>query len=99
MTLTKQTDAEVVEFCLEHKLEDKLEFVVEQMKLAFPDAQNVIVGMEHDPDSTDRYVMVDVVVHGPAKEVHSRHHECVMNITNALPWPQWTFIRTTYTLA
>jgi hypothetical protein len=99
MSLTKQTDDDVMAFCLEHKLTDKLALVVDLMNQAFPDAQRVTVGLEQDPESDDRYVMVDVVVHGPAKEVHRRHHDCALQIMNVLPWPQWPLIRTIYTLA
>jgi hypothetical protein len=98
MTVTKQTD-DVMAFCLEHKLTDKLALVVDLMNQAFPDAQSVTVGMEQDPESMDRYVMVDVVVHGTAREVHLRHRDCALEILKVLPWPQYTLIRTIYTLA
>lgn len=86
---------DVMDFCLQHKCIDKLDLVVEQMKGAFPDAQRIVIGMEDDPESTDRGVLVDVVVAGGPKEIRLRHSECMRRLLPLLPWPEVTLIRST----
>ncbi len=90
---------DVVDFCELRSLADKLDLVVDLVEQAFPDAQRVIVGMEQDPESDQRWILVDALVGGPAKEVGLRHRDCVRQLLHLLPWPTSTLIRTTYTLA
>src|SRR5437016_9248169 len=56
---------------------------------------SVTVEMEHDPESNHRWVMVEVLVNGTAKEIRLRHRDCVRRLLKLLPWPASTLIRTT----
>jgi hypothetical protein len=91
--------ADVVAYCEQHDLTEKLDLVVDILAQAFPDAQRIVVGMEDDPESTERWILVEAVVDGPAREIRLRHKECVRRMTDILPWPLWMLIRTTYTPA
>jgi hypothetical protein len=102
MPLTKQAQErypqDVVGFSEQHGLADKLDLVVGLVRQTFPEAQGVTVGMEQGPESQHRWILVDALVSGPAREVRLRHQECVRRLLGLLPWPASTLIRTTYAL-
>lgn len=89
---------EVLDFCEQRGLAEKLDLVVNLMNQTFPQAQRVIVEVEVDPEGDDRYIMVDAIVSGTAWDIGSRHRECVRQIADLLRWPMCTWIRTTWTL-
>jgi len=103
MSVTKEIgerySQEVLAFRTQHGIADELDRVVELVNQAFPDAYRVTVEIEKDPESDQRWAMVDVAVQGGAREIRQRHRECVRQIVNVLSWPTSTLIRTTYTLA
>jgi hypothetical protein len=105
MSVTQQDRAtgqrfpqEVADFCSRQGCVAELGLVVELVAQAFPEAKGVTVGLEHDPESEQRWVVVDARVSGPAKDVLARHRACVRRVLELLPWPLTSLIRTTYTL-
>jgi hypothetical protein len=90
---------DVAAFSWKHGLSEKLDIAVELINQAFPEAESVSVGMEQDPESDQRWIMVEAVVRGPAGDIRLRHREYVRRLLKLLPWPMSTLIRTTYTLA
>lgn len=90
---------EVNDFCAAHDLSAALDHTIAHLSRAFPEAEKIAVGVEQDPDSHHRWILVDVLIAGRAAEVHSAFTECALNLGLALAWPACTRIHTTYTLA
>jgi hypothetical protein len=96
--LKQQYPQTVVDFCAQHAITDKLAFAVELVNETLPDAESVTVELEQDPDSQQRWVLVNARVAGKAREVRLRHRDCVRRLLSTLQWPAATLLRTTYTL-
>src|SRR5688572_20542065 len=90
---------EVLAFCQEHGLSEKLQLAVERVTQAFPDAQRMTVAVEQDAESGHRWILIDVIVAGPVNEIHLRHQKCDDELGRLLRWPASALIHTTYTLA
>lgn len=90
---------DVEAFARQHGLTDKLNLVVELMNQTFPKAESLAVDLEHDPESSDIWIAVDVVVKGVARDVRLCHRDLARRLLDLLPWPMSALIRTNYTLA
>jgi hypothetical protein len=89
---------EVGEFCAAHDLSPALEHAMDHLSRAFPDAERIVVGVEQDPDSHHRWILVDVQMTGSPAEVHSAFTESALNLGLSLSWPACTLIHPSYTL-
>lgn len=91
--------AEVRDFCASRDLFPSLELALNQVGEAFPDALTVSVGMEDDPESDYRWVLIEFVVRGAVAEVHARFRDCSHKMAYALGLPAATLIRPGYRVA
>jgi hypothetical protein len=93
MQLIEQT-AEVIEYARKHNLEDKLEFALNSLTQEFPEAQRVVVTVEPEWEKPEwHFILIDIHVPGPTREVLRRHRECSNRIGVDWDWPAVAQIR------
>jgi len=90
--------AGLLDFCSRQGILPYLPVAIELIETCFSSIQELQLQLEHDPDTSEEWLVLDITIQGDEEEILDAYGRYVDHWVSAVPWPGRNKIRLSYNI-